>query len=386
MSTTDVCSPVRPFAQREDGKAPVAQPLRIRKLVKRVAIGAGVVLVLGLAAAGGRYYWTTGRFIESTNDAYVQADSIIVAPKVSGYIVDLRVDDNQPVKAGQVLARIDPRDFRNSLNEASANVAAATASIADLDAQIVAQHSVIRQAAEYVTEARDSLSLARRNELRRRKMAQVGYGSDELADDATTDAQEKAAALTRLEAAHDAAQEQINVLLSQRALAAAQLSRAQALHRQAELNLGYATLVAPSDGVVGDRTVRVGQYVQAGTQLMAVVPLQRVYVTANFKETQLTDVKAGQPVQLRVDTFPGQELHGRVQSLAPASGLEFSLLPPDNATGNFTKIVQRIPVKIVLSPDEALAERLRPGMSVTASIDTKPRVLAPPALAANRGR
>jgi membrane fusion protein (multidrug efflux system) len=347
-----------------------------RRITKRLALrtAGGVLLAAVTVAAGyeGYHYLTVGRFIETTDDAYVQADSTMVSPKVSGYIAALLVDDNQTVKAGQTLARIDDRDFHAAFDEATANVAAASASIANLDAQIVEQDSVIRQADASVASATAALGLSQRNDVRRRKMAEVGYGSTEQADTASTEATEQAASLERLQAAALTARQQVEVLITQRRLAQAQLARAEAAKRQAELNLSYTDIVAPIDGTVGARTVRVGQYVQAGTQLMALVPLRQVYVVANFKETQLTDVEPGQPVRVRVDTFPGDDIIGRVDTLAPASGLEFSLLPPDNATGNFTKIVQRIPVKIVFPPDHALAGRLRPGMSVTASIDSKP--------------
>jgi membrane fusion protein (multidrug efflux system) len=168
------------------------------------------------------------------------------------------------------------------------------------------------------------------------------------------------------------AQQQVAVLQTAEAEARSQLRRAQAVEQQARLNLGYATITAPADGTVGARSLRVGQYVQAGTQLMAIVPLRSVYVVANYKETQLTNVRPGQPVDIAVDTFPGHAVHGVVDSIAPASGQQFALLPPDNATGNFTKIVQRIPVKIVLRDDTALAGMLRPGMSVEPTIDTRP--------------
>jgi membrane fusion protein (multidrug efflux system) len=202
-------------------------------------------------------------------------------------------------------------------------------------------------------------------------MARVGYGTDEQADTASTDAMEKTAGLERLQAAATLARQQVDVLTTQLRLAQAQLHRAEATQRQAQINLGYATIVSPIDGVIGTRTARKEQYVQVGTQLMAVVPLQRVYVIANFKETQLTDVMPGQRVRIRADAFPGHDIVGQVDSLAPASGLEFSLLPPDNATGNFTKIVQRVPVKIVFDGRDPLAGRLRPGMSVNAAINTK---------------
>ena len=345
--------------------------LRRKRFGRRAIAACAIVAVVGTGSWMGNQYWTVGRFIETTDDAYVKANSTIVAPKVSGYVADLLVDDNQSVKAGQMLARIDDRDLHAALDEAAASVAAAEASVANLDAQITAQGSQIGQADASVAAASAALSLAQRNDSRRKKMAQVGYGSEEQADGASTDVEEKAAALQRLQAAALNARQQVEVLTSQRQLAQAQLARAEAARRQAELNLSYGGIAAPIDGTVAARTVRLGQYVQAGTQLMALVPLQKVYVIANFKETQLTDVRPGQPVRIHVDTFPGDDIRGRVETLAPASGMEFSLLPPDNATGNFTKIVQRIPVKIAFAPDNALAGRLRPGMSVDVSIDTR---------------
>ena len=341
-----------------------------RALATRAIAGAAAIAVLAAAGVAGVGYWTHGRFVESTDDAYVKADSSTIAPKISGYIASLLVNDNQAVKAGQKLALIDDRDVRTALDEAGANVAAAAAAVANLAARITAQDSVIQQADASVAAARASLGLAQRNDGRRQKMARVGFGTVEQADDASTDAQEKSAGLARLVAAAANARQQVGVLETQRDLAQAQRVRAQAALHQAQLNVGYATITAPIDGTVGARTVRVGQYVQAGTQLMALVPLQNVYVVANFKETQLTHVQPGQPARIRVDTFPGDDVIGRVDSLAPASGLEFALLPPDNATGNFTKIVQRIPVKIIFDGG-ALAGRLRPGMSVYASIGTK---------------
>jgi membrane fusion protein (multidrug efflux system) len=361
----------RDFIDATPSKPDLAQAPQRRGSSRRwLAVGAAVAVLAagGWAAAN---YWTVGRFVQSTDDAYVKADATLVAPRVAGYVGALLVDDNQGVKAGQVLARIDDRDFRAALDEATASVAAGQAQVANLGAQITAQGSLIRQADASVTAANAAFSLAGRNDARRREMARVGYGSDEQADDASTDSKEKGATLQRLQAAAVTARQQVDVLATQRQLAQAQLARAEAAQRQAELNLGYATITAPIDGVVAARTARQGQYVQAGTQLMAVVPLQRVYVVANFKETQLTDVRPGQPARIRIDTFPGHDVEGRVDSLAPASGLEFALLPPDNATGNFTKIVQRIPVKVVFDARNPLAGRLRPGMSVNVAIDTK---------------
>jgi membrane fusion protein (multidrug efflux system) len=208
-------------------------------------------------------------------------------------------------------------------------------------------------------------------------LAKDGWGTVQRSQQAQADIREKDATLQHDVAVVSAAQRQIGVFKAQVSQAAATLAQQQAMEHQAELNLSYTIITAPVDGTVGVRTLRVGQYVQAGTQLMAVVPLQAVYVVANYKETQLTDVRPGQAVTIDVDTFPGAKVTGHVDSVAPASGQEFALLPPDNATGNFTKIVQRIPVKIVVDADDPLANLLRPGMSVEPTIDTKPASSAP---------
>ena len=272
----------------------------------------GMLLCVGVGTWGVRY-WTVGRFIESTDDAYVKADSTTVAPKVSGYIAQVLVDDNQPVRAGQVLARIDERDLQTALREANANVAAATAVVANLTAQLMAQNYAIREAQADLQMTQTAAGLAQRNDTRRREMAKVGFGSDEQSDEATTDFQRKTAGVARAQAALASARQQVEVLQTQRQLAEAQRLRAVASQNQAELNLGYATISAAIDGTVGARTLRVGQFVQAGTQLMEIVPLQDTYVVANFKETQLTRMHPGQAVRLSVDTFPGERLTGHIR-------------------------------------------------------------------------
>ncbi len=345
--------------------------IHLRPHLKRAGLGLAVTAALAAAGVYGYRYWTVDRFLESTDDAFLKADYTTVAPKVSGYIADVLVGDNQPVKAGEVVARIDDRDFRTALAQARADVAAAEAEIRNLAVQAELQKSVVAQAEANVAATTAGLRLARADYGRFHALRQVGYASAQKDDQAETAMREKGAGLQHDEAALAAARKQIEVLAALRAKAETQLARNQAVARQAELNLGYTTITAPIDGTVGSRALRVGQFVQAGTSLMAVVPLKSVFVVANFKETQLTHVRAGQPVTLTVDTFPGQTVAGRVDSLSPASGLEFALLPPDNATGNFTKIVQRIPVKIALAPDSPLIGRLRPGMSVIATVNTK---------------
>jgi membrane fusion protein (multidrug efflux system) len=288
------------------------------------------------------------------------------------------VEDDQPVHAGQVLARIDDRDFRATLDQERADALAAQAEVDDLHAQLAQQDTLIARARASVSASAAALDLARLNQVRYRKMATIGFGSDQQSQQADAQARERGADVARDQAALATVQQQVHVLQAKLAQSQALENRSQAIERRAALDLGYTTIIAPIDGAVAARTVRLGQYVQAGTQLTALVPLAEVYITANFKETQLTHVHAGEPVRLRVDTFPGADLRGCVDSLAPASGLEFSLLPPDNATGNFTKIVQRIPVKIVLDSRQTLIGSLRPGMSVEASIDTKPAVGSAP--------
>jgi len=348
----------------------------LKRLARRGAIGVGAAALLVAGGVYGYGYWTSGRFLESTNDAYVQADYTIIAPKVSGYIAEVMVDDNQPVKTGQVLAKIDDRDFSTALAQAQADVEAAQASIHNIDAQLALQEATVDQASADIASAEAGVTFAKQDHSRYQDLMKTGYGTVQRAQLANADLQQQTALLQHDRAALVAAQKQIDVLKTQRAEADAQLAHNQAVAQQATLNLSYTTITAPIDGVVGARSLRTGQYVQAGTQLMALVPLQATYVVANFKETQLTEMRDGQPAVIEVDSFPGALIHGRIDSLAPASGLEFSLLPPDNATGNFTKIVQRIPVKIVLDGNDPLVGLLRVGMSVEASIDTKATVMA----------
>jgi membrane fusion protein (multidrug efflux system) len=353
-----------------------------RPRLRSTLLVAGVVALLAGAGYYGHYYWTAGRFLVSTDDAYLQADTVIISPKVSGYLSAVMVGDNQPVKAGQILARIDDRDYATSLAAARANVAAAQAGIDNLTQQIGLQDLTVTEARATVEVDQAALTFANQDNLRYADLARNGAGSLQSAQKAASDIRQRQATLDHDTAAVAAARKQIDVLGSQLETARATLALQQAALHQSELNVSYTVITAPVDGTVGARTLRVGQYVQAGTQLMAVVPLTAVYVVANFKETQLTDVVAGQPVAIDVDTFPGTTLHGVVNSIAPASGQEFALLPPDNATGNFTKIVQRVPVKIMIDPKDRLIGRLRPGMSVEPTINTNP---AEPTIDTNPG-
>ncbi|MCA1374980.1 MULTISPECIES: HlyD family secretion protein [unclassified Bradyrhizobium] len=358
---------------RDYAKAPPAMPARNR--VRRAALVLALLAGTATMAYYGHDYWTNGRYLESTDDAYVKADSTIVAPKVSGYIAKVLVGDNEKVRAGQLLAKIDDRDFKAALDQAKADVAAGEASVRNIDAQLELQQPIIEQSTADVAVAEANLKFAQEERARYDDLMKSGSGTIQRAQQTDAALRASSAQLQHAKSGLVAAQRKVDVLTTQRAQATAQLERARAVAQQAALNLSYTEITAPVDGTVGARSLRVGQYVQAGTQLMAVVPLDAVYVVANFKETQLTHVRPGQPVELHVDSFRNISLRGHVDSLSPASGLEFALLPPDNATGNFTKIVQRVPVKIVLD-DHSLTGLLRPGMSAVPTVDTKQAVLA----------
>jgi membrane fusion protein, multidrug efflux system len=362
-------------ASVQPGPPPVAPPSATaapaKGRLRRVLMAAAGVAALGAGAHFGWDYWTVGRFHVSTDDAYVQADNTTIAPKVSGYLAEVLVGDNEAVKTGQVLARIDDRDYRVALDQAKADVAAAQAAAASKQAAIDAQQSAIDVANATIQVDQASETFAEQENKRYSDLATSGFGSLQNAQQAAARIAGSRASVMRDRAALNSAIKQLALQKADLTQAEAVLAHNEAVRSQAELNLGYSAIVSPVDGVVGNRTLRVGQYVQAGTQLMSVVPSAEAYIVANYKETQLTDVRRGQPVNIEVDMFPGRVFHGHVDSLAPASGQTFALLPPDNATGNFTKVVQRIPVKIVLDRDSTGSGDLRPGMSVTPSIDTK---------------
>jgi membrane fusion protein (multidrug efflux system) len=352
----------------DEAEAPAKKP---KRPIRRILMVSAAVLALAVGAYYGTWYWTTGRFEESTDDAYVKADSTIIAPKVSGYLRQVAVADNEPVKAGQPLAQIDDSDYDVALKQAEASVEAASATVANIEANIEQQDAVVAQARAGLVLDEANLTFAQQENDRYTTLAKSGSGSVQNAQNAVSKFGIAKATQERDKAAVTAAEKQIGSLKAQLAKARADLSRERQVEAQARLNVGYAAIAAPIDGVVGNRTLRVGQYVQAGTPLMSVVPLKDVYIVANFKETQLTYVRPGQHVRIDVDTYPDHAVPGTVDSVAPASGQEFALLPPDNATGNFTKIVQRVPVKIKVAADSPLAGRLLPGMSVVPTIDTK---------------
>lgn len=341
------------------------------KTPRRLMYGVGAIAIIAAVGYYGHDYWQNGRFEVSTDDAYVQADNSSIAPKISGYLAEVLVKDNETVKASQPLARIDDRDFRAALDQAKADVAAALATIEAEQASLDIQQSTIAAARATLDVDKANETFAEQNNKRYASLASNGYAAVQTAQQAASQIAAAQASIVRDTATLEGAVKQVALLKAQIAQATAALQKSQAVQHQAELNLSYTTITAPVDGTVGNRTLRIGQYVQAGTQLMSLVPTDQAYVVANYKETQLTNVHAGQPVDIEVDMFPGKVFHGHVDSLAPASGQEFALLPPDNATGNFTKVVQRIPVRIALDPQTMNGGELRPGMSVEPSINTK---------------
>lgn len=318
--------------------------------------------------------WVGSAAIQTTNDAYVRAELTRLSSRVAGEVLTVAVNDFQRVKAGDLLVQIDPADYQAQVAQAEASVAAAQAALDNLNNQVELQYATIAQAEAALVSATAQEVEARQEQERQQSLSQTESGTRQRLEQATA-AFAKAQADVRASRAVIAAQKhQMEVLAGTKKQRAADVLGAQAALAAAQLKLGYTKIVAPFDGVVGERLVQAGDYVNIGSNLINVVPLPNVYVIANYKETQLTRVKPGQGVEITVDSFPSEILRGRVERVAPASGSQFALLPPDNATGNFTKVVQRIPVRIQLDKDQPLLERLLPGMSVVTKIDTRAQV------------
>ncbi|WP_338524994.1 HlyD family secretion protein [Pseudomonas batumici] len=328
------------------------------------------VLLLAVAIGGVLYLNRpeSGASTQSTDDAYVQADFTTLAPQVSGTVDKVLVEDNQPVKKGQLLVAIDDRDFVVAVNAAKAQVASAQAGIGSLEAHLIQQESAIRQAHAAVAADDAALKLARVNQARYRNLASDGSGTVQARQQAETQLSIQLARGEKSQAGLQAARQQVDVLKADLEKARAALAQAQAAQAAAELKLSYTRISAPIDGMVGQKSVRIGAFVNTGNPLLAIVPLDAVYITANFRETQLARVQPGQAVDIEVDALPGEALKGTVESLGPASGVSYSAVAPHNATGNFTKIVQRLPVRIRMNPAQSSAAKLRVGMSVTAKI------------------
>ncbi len=331
------------------------------------------VAALGLLSAGvGGWRWTTEwRHWQTTDDAYVEGDITNMAPKVGAHVVQVAVADNQAVRAGDVLVRLDDRDFKARVAEARALVAARRAALAQLDDRVAVQHATLAQAGASIASAQADLQRSRADLERAQRLVREDFVSRQRFDTQAAEAAKAAASLTGSNAQALAAKRQLAVLEAERDITQAQLEQAQAQLALAEADLDATVIRAPVSGVIGNRVVREGMYVRTGQHLLSVVPLANVWVDANYKETQIGAMHPGARAEIEVDAFPGVTVIGTVTGFSPASGAKFSLLPPENATGNFTKVVQRLPVRIELPADNPLAGRLRPGLSVITRVDTR---------------
>lgn len=334
-----------------------------------------LLLLLVVTLVGGIWWYVDyqnhGKFLEETNDATVQADIVTIAPRVSGYVAEVLVAENQDVRPGQPLVRIDPRDARAQAAQAEAQIAVAGAQADTARAQIAEQYAAIEQAQAQLAAARSKAAYDAAEVARYRPLAASGAETRQTLAQLEVTARQSADNVRAAQAAVAAQQRRVGSLDAQVAQGRAQGQAARAQLAAASVDVGATQLTAPIGGRVGDKTVTIGQYVQAGTRLMSIVPLDRLYITANFKETQLALMRPGQPVEIHVDALDDVAVKGRVESLAPGTGAQFSLLPPQNATGNFTKITQRVPVRISIEATPAARRLLVPGLSVTVTVDTK---------------
>jgi membrane fusion protein, multidrug efflux system len=366
-----------PSPSLADSDAVAAKPARSKKRL----VLAGVAAVVVLAAAGwyGGQWWLVGRFQVTTDNAYVGAKNATLAAKVSGYVARIAVDDNAAVHAGDIIAAIDDGDYRLAVEQARAKLATQRAAIDRLDKQVVAQQALAEQARAQLASARAGAVRAGLELARQQSLASREFASRQALEQAQSTRDQADAGVTSAEAAITAAEANVDVTRGQREEAARTAAELETALAKAERDLSFTVIRAPFDGVIGNRAMQVGDYVQPGQRLASLVPLDAVYVDANFKETQLERLRAGQPVTIQVDALPGLRIDGIVASVAPASGSVFSLLPPDNATGNFTKIVQRVPVRVAVPADVTASRLLRPGMSVVVSVDTTQKAERPPA-------
>ena len=337
---------------------------------RTVLISLGAVALI-ISAVWGIRWWTVGRFIESTDDAYLQADSVTIAPKVSGYVAEVYVTDNQAVSAGEPLVRLDSRQYQAILEQAKATIAARKADIERGAAELLQQQANIAQARAQLQGARSSEAHALEEVKRYEPLVATGAETNEKLADLRNSLSQAQSVVAADAAALQSAERQPATTQAQIDQARAQLEAAEANTREAQLDEQDTLVRSTLAGRVGDRTVRVGQYAQPGTRLMTIVPVQDIYLVANFKETQIGLMRPGQPATIRVDALSGTDLHGTVVSFSPGTGSQFALLPPQNATGNFTKIVQRLPVRIHLDTGDQTRAVLVPGLSVTVRVDTR---------------
>jgi len=342
--------------------------MTISKSKKILGVVLGLTAII-VATAGWAWFRSSGE--ASTDNAYIRGDVTSLAPKVGGYVTDVEVDDNQPVRAGDVLFRIDDRDHRARLANADANIAAAQARLANVDAETQLQHALIRQAEAQRRATIAELDLATRASDRRRQLIRSSVVSQAQVDESDTAKSRAEAGLSAASATVEAQHQRIAVLAAQREAAVAAVAQAKGAREIARIDLDSTVVRAPVDGVVGNRQVRVGRLVAPGVALLDIVPVDELWVVANFKETQIQHIRPGQRVHITIDGYPNEAFEGEVDSFAPGSGSAFSLLPADNATGNFVRVVQRVPVKIrfVGNTSARPSVHLGPGMSARVDVD-----------------
>jgi len=348
---------------RPDGVAPARAASRRRW--SRVAAMALSVAALATIAF---YFSVPELYVVSTDDAYVDAHVVSVVPKVAAYVSALHVDDNSKVAANALLVELDPREYEVAVRTAIADLKTAEASVDNIDAQLVEQKAVIAQSEPAIAGDRSTVEFAHQQLARYDALAKTGYGTTQRWQQAQSDSGQSQAALQRDLAALDTARAHVGVLETQRRQALAAIDRQRSILAQAQLNLSYTKIYATETATVANKKVEVGNFVQPGQVLFSTVP-NKLYVTANYKETQLTEVRPGQPVTIRIDAFPQWRLHGHVDSIQRGTGAQFALLPPENATGNFVKVVQRVPVKVMFDDPEEALRWISPGMSVETSIE-----------------
>ena len=357
--------------------APNRPSSKTRRRLRPILLSIAVIAAIAAATYFGGYWWTVGRFLVTTDDAYVGVHAATIAAKISGYIAAIPVEDNQHVRAGDVIATIDDGDYQLAVDSARDKIATQRATIARIGQQIAVQRAQVDQAKSQVDSAQAGATRAHLELERQQALVSREFASRQKLEQAQADRDQSIAAVASAKAAVQSAAAGVDVLEAQREEAARTLKELETSLAKAERDLSFAVIRAPFNGVVGNRAVQSGDYVQPGQRLASLVPLDEVYIDANFKETQISKLRPGQTVRIAVDALPDRKLEGSVVNFAPASGSMFSLLPPDNATGNFTKIVQRVAVRIRVPTDVAREGTLRPGMSVVVSVDTRPNGTAP---------
>jgi len=356
-------------------RAAVLPPVRPDR--RRLAVmGSAAAIVIAAGAWFGTQWWTTGRFVLSTDDAYVRSYNTTLASKVAGYLVSIPVQDNAEVRAGDVIATIDDGDYRLAVDAARDKVATQQATVARFTSQIAAQQANVEQARAQLVSAKAAAKKMQLEFERQQALLARSYASRQTLEQAEANRDQAVAAVQSGQSALDAADANVDVLKAQQREAERTLDELRTALAKVERDLSFTVIRAPVNGVFGNRAVQTGDYMQTGQRIASLVPLDEVYVEANFKETQLARLQPGQPVSIAVDALPDHTIAGTVSSLAPASGAVFSLLPPDNATGNFTKIVQRLPVRIDVPAGVTAQRLLRTGMSVIVSVDTKSEAAA----------